>query len=137
MPGGLQDGGRRKPWTVTIHKSRLLRLFPWLEDNDHRVRFPTVVYQLCRRQHGKASVCCPGLYLYDDEYSWRGESAGYRLESHRIPTFVKEQNMLVLDLIEAKREKVNIDLNYFALPTWQFEEEMRILEEEDAEIEEE
>lgn len=53
-----------------------------------------------------------------------------------IPTFVKEQNILVLDLIEAKREKVNIDLNYFALPAWQFEEEMRILEEEDVEIEE-
>jgi hypothetical protein len=40
MPGGLQDGGRRKLWMVTIHKSRRLRLFPWLEDNDHRVRLP-------------------------------------------------------------------------------------------------
>ena len=53
-----------------------------------------------------------------------------------VPTFAKEQNMLVLDLIEAKRVKVNIDLNYFALPTWQFEEELRIMEEEDAEVEE-
>ena len=40
MPGGLQDGGRRKPWTVAIHKSCWFGLFPWLEDNDHRVRLP-------------------------------------------------------------------------------------------------
>lgn len=31
MPEELQDGGRRKPWTVTIHKRCRLRLFFWLE----------------------------------------------------------------------------------------------------------
>ena len=31
MPGELQDGGRRKLWTVTIHKSCRSRLFFWLE----------------------------------------------------------------------------------------------------------
>ena len=40
MPGELQDGGRRKQWTVNIHKSCRLRLFFWLEDNDHRARLP-------------------------------------------------------------------------------------------------
>ena len=49
------------------------------------------------------------------------------------PEFYEKHNMLVLDLHKAKRVKVKIDLNYFALPTWQFEEELRILEEEEEE----
>ena len=53
-----------------------------------------------------------------------------------VPTFSNEHNMLVLDLIEAQRVKVKLDLNDFVLPTWQFEEEMRELEEEEEEEEE-
>ena len=52
-----------------------------------------------------------------------------------VPTFFKENNTLVLDLIEAKRVKTEIDVNYYALPTFQFEAEMKELEEEDEEWE--
>ncbi len=51
------------------------------------------------------------------------------------PGYSKEHNLLVLDLIEAKRVKVRIDLPDFVLPTWQYEEELRIAEEEEAEAE--
>ena len=47
------------------------------------------------------------------------------------PEFFEEHNMLVLDLHKAKRVKVKIDLDYFALLTWQFEEEMQIMAEEE------
>ena len=50
-----------------------------------------------------------------------------------VPTFSNEHNMLVLDLIEAQRVKVKLNLNDFVLPTSQFEEEMRELEEEEEE----
>lgn len=61
-----------------------------------------------------------------------------RLMNHMVvtPVFSKKHNMLLLDLIEAKRVKVKIDLSSFVLPTWQYEEQLRIMEEEEAELEE-
>lgn len=52
------------------------------------------------------------------------------------PSYSKELNMLVIDLLEAKRVKPEIDVNYFALPTWQFEDEMLELMEEEVEEDE-
>ena len=49
------------------------------------------------------------------------------------PRFWESKNMLVIDLIEATRVKVEIDMTQFVLPTWQYEAELRIIEEEDAE----
>ena len=58
MPGGLQDGGRRKQWMVNIHKSRRLRLFPWLEDNDHRVRLPVNCGAVIEDSVAKRNMIC-------------------------------------------------------------------------------
>jgi hypothetical protein len=53
-----------------------------------------------------------------------------------VPMYHKEKNMLILDLMEAKRVKPKIDLNDFAVPTWQFEQDLQELEEEELEDEE-
>ena len=50
-----------------------------------------------------------------------------------FPQFRKSQSMLFIDLIDAMRVKVEIDMTQFVLPTWQYEAELRIIEEEDAE----
>ena len=59
------------------------------------------------------------------------------MDTMRIePAYSKEHNMLIIDLLEAKRVKLEIDISYFALPTMQFEMEMQELMEEEAEAEE-
>ena len=100
---------------------------------------PDEVYEGSGRQtrlHGQQ--ICRGLKINGGEFA----KELYKRVSLRVlfeklvftPLYVKEKNMLVLDLIEAKRARVFVDQNEFALPTWQFEEEMAEIEEEEAEL---
>lgn len=45
-------------WTVPIHNSCRLRLFPWLEDNDHRVRLPVNCGAVIENCVAKPNMIC-------------------------------------------------------------------------------
>ena len=45
-------------WMVTIHKSCRLRLYPWLEDNDHRVRLPVNCGAVIEDSVSKRNMIC-------------------------------------------------------------------------------
>jgi len=71
---------------------------------------------------------CRGLRIAGDGF---GKELCHQLGISRlfdmmaaVPRFSEKHNMLYVDLIEAKRVKADINLNEFALPTWQFEQEL-------------
>ena len=103
---------------------------------------PDEVYSGSGRQstiHGTEGMC-RGLMLNGGEFGRElCRQMGISHFSDKMvvaPYFSTKHNMLVMDLIEAKRVKVEIDLNVFALPTVQFEEELQELMEDEAEAEE-
>ncbi len=88
--------------------------------------------------HGREDPC-KGLMIIGGEF---GQDLCRQLGIRRmrdqmmvVPDYYKDDNMMILDLKEAKRVKPNIDMNDFVLPTWQFEREIQELEEEDLEDE--
>ena len=99
---------------------------------------PDEVYSGSGRQstiHGTDGMC-RGLMLNGGEFGRElCRQMGVSHFSDKMvvaPYFSTKHNMLVMDLIEAKRVKVEIDLNVFALPTVQFENELQELMEEEA-----
>ena len=86
--------------------------------------------------HGRVNAC-KGLMIYGGEF---GEDLCRRMGISRmcdkmtvVPKFYQEKKILVLDLMEAKRVKLQIILDDYNLPTWQFEQDLQELEEEDEE----
>ena len=90
--------------------------------------------------HGTQGMCRGLMFDTSNEFSkMLCRQMGIRrlMDTMRIePAYSKEHNMLIIDLLEAKRVKPEIDISYFALPTMQFEMEMQELMEEEAEAEE-
>lgn len=81
--------------------------------------------------HGRQDTC-RGLMVQGGEF---GRDLCRKMGIRRMadqmaiaPFYSTEHKMLVLDLIEAKRVKLRINLSDFALPTGQFEEELREIE---------
>lgn len=86
------------------------------------------------RVHGREEPC-KGLMIYGGEF---GKDLCHRMGISEmqdrmivVPKYLKEKNLLLLELMEAKRVKPNINLNDFVLPTWQFEQKMQELEDEE------
>ena len=91
--------------------------------------------------HGTQGMCRGLMFSSSNEFSKElCRQIGISRQWDRMkvePVYSKEHNMLIIDLLEAKRVKPEIDINYFALPTIQFEMEMQELMEEEAEEDEE